>query len=430
MLTNDDKAILLLCSHVGLKDENLKPLTLKKWNELANDIFKSNIKRPGRLFDLSKEEMLRELKIPKMDIDNIIKLLSRSLELGVDIDRLYSKGIKVVTRASNLYPSKLKKILKDLAPPVLFYCGNLSLVDRDGIGIVGSRKVKEEHIEFTKKLVRKAVSENLIIYSGGARGIDDISEKEAFLSGGSYVSFLSDSLENKIKKKEFREKIESGRVLLMTSSNPDAGFQVGLAMNRNKYIYASSKATFVVASDYNKGGTWTGARENMRHSWTKTFIKQDIKSKGVQELIKLGAYPIENLEGENLVNLINSNVKANTYKEESFEQINIDTLMQIKNDSNLYKETECEKVDISSNNKDDDLKHISIKEKDDMNFDLYYHIIDVILEVLKEEKNIDELSEILNVKKSQVGDWIKRGIEDKKIKKLSKPVRYISINEN
>lgn len=428
MLTNDDKAILLLCSHVGLKDENLKPLTLKKWNELASDIFKSNIKRPGNLFDLSEEEMFKELKLPKTDIDNIIKLLSRSLELGVDIDRLYSKGIKVVTRASNLYPSKLKKVLKDLAPPVLFYCGNLSLVDRDGIGIVGSRKVKEEHVEFTKKIVQQAVLENLIIYSGGAKGIDDISEKEAFLSGGSYVSFLSDSLENKIKNKEFRKKIESGRVLLMTSSKPDAGFQVGLAMNRNKYIYASSKATFIVTSDYNKGGTWTGATENMRHSWTKTFIKQDIESKGVQELIKLGAYPIESLEGVDLISLINSNVKDNKNKEESFEQINLDTLLKIKNESDSYKETEFEKVDIFSNNEDDNLKHTSTKGKENMNFDLYYHVIDVILEVLKEEKNLDELSEILIVKKSQAGDWIKRGIEDKKIKKLSRPVRYTSVN--
>ena len=86
MLTNDDKAILLLCSHIGLKDETLKPLTLKSWNELASAILKSNVKRPGNLFALSKEEMYKELNIPKADIENILKLLSRSLELGVDLD--------------------------------------------------------------------------------------------------------------------------------------------------------------------------------------------------------------------------------------------------------------------------------------------------------------------------------------------------------
>ena len=90
-----------------------------------------------------------------------------------------------------------------------------------------------------------------------------IHRKEAFLRGGGYVSFLSDSLEKKIKNKEIRENI-IWKSFIITSSNPDAGFKIGLAMNRNKYIYASSKATFVIASDYNKGGTWDGAIQNMR----------------------------------------------------------------------------------------------------------------------------------------------------------------------
>lgn len=418
MLTNDDKAILLLCSHIGLKDETSKPLTLKKWNELASIIYKSNIKRPGNLFNLSEEEMYEELKLPKLDINNIIKLLSRSLELGVDLDRLYSKGINIVTRASDLYPRKLKKVLKDLAPPVLFYCGNLSLVNRDGIGIVGSRKVKEEHIEFTKKLVQQAVSENLIIYSGGAKGIDETSQKEAYLRGGRYVSFLSDSLESKIKKKEVRQEIKSGRVLLMTSSKPDAGFQVGLAMNRNKYIYASSQATFIVASDYNKGGTWTGATENLKNNWTQTFIRQDINSKGIQELIKKGALPIANIENVNLLDLINNNVTKKIHTEEEFKQIELESFMQVR-------ENEYEKAHIFSTEKKDVLNDTLLKEE--INFDLYYHVIKIILEILKEEKNIEQISEILNVNKTQTSVWIKRGIEEGKIKKLSKPVRYRAI---
>ncbi|MEG1483716.1 DNA-processing protein DprA [Clostridium sp.] len=428
MLTNDDKAILLLCSYVGIKDESIKPLTLKKWNELATTIFNSNIKRPGNLFNMSEEEISKELSLTKRDIDNIMNLLSRSLELGVDLERLYSKGINVVTRASNMYPNKLKKILKDLAPPVLFYCGNLSLLNIDGIGIVGSRKVKEEHIEFTKHLVQKAVSENLIIYSGGARGIDDTSEKEAFLSGGSYVSFLSDSLESKIKKKEVRDKIASGRVLLMSSSKPNAGFQVGLAMNRNKYIYASSRATFVITSEYNKGGTWTGATENMKNNWTKTFIKQDIKSKGVQELIKIGAIPIVNIKDITLIDLINNNVIKNTNEQNSFEQIDLESLMVPTHTDGWKKVDRYTNDDIFSlDNNQLETSGVEKDKKEDINYDLYYHVIEIIVIVLKEERNIEQLSEILNVSKSQISIWIKKGIEEGKIKKLSKPVRYIAI---
>lgn len=37
-------------------------------------------------------------------------------------------------------------------------------------------------------------------------------------------------------------------------AKPDAGFNAGIAMQRNKYIYVQSEATVVVKSDYNKGG--------------------------------------------------------------------------------------------------------------------------------------------------------------------------------
>ena len=210
----------------------------------------------------------------------------------------------------------------------------------------------------------------------------------------------------------------------MTSSKPNAGFQVGLAMNRNKYIYASSKATFIVASDYNKGGTWAGVTENMRNNWTKTFIKEDTKSKGVQELIKLGVIPIKNIEEINLVDLINNSFNIKKQEKENCEQISLDTLIQ-NNENNQFKN---EDIDIIlTNDKDDKIYNLSLQKeaKKQMNFDLYYQVIDVILEVLKEEKNIEELSKILNVKKSQASEWVKRGIEDGKIKKLFKPVRYI-----
>lgn len=53
--------------------------------------------------------------------------------------------------------------------------------------------------------------------------------------------------------KAIRDNILSGKQLLLTANNPDAPFSVANAMNRNKYIYALSNGTFVVASDYNKG---------------------------------------------------------------------------------------------------------------------------------------------------------------------------------
>lgn len=411
-LTNDDKALILLCSHIGIKDTELKPLTLKQWNELANKIANSSIKRPQNLFSMDFEELKGELKIPENQIENIEKLLSRSLELGVELERLYSKGIKVVTRASYLYPRKLKKILKDASPPVIFYCGNLELANEDGIGIVGSRNIKEEYVEFTKELVKKAINENLVIYSGGAKGIDDTSEKEAFNQGGKYVSFLADSLEARIKKKDIRDKLATNRILLMTSMKPDVGFSVGSAMNRNKYIYSLSNGTFIIASDYNKGGTWTGATENLKNKWTKTFIRKDVKLKGNEELIKLGAMPVDDIANLSIHDILKNDSKPEIKEEDTIEQLDLESMLMVKEENGTY---ESREIEVSDN-------------KIDNNFDLYYHVIDVIIDAVKGEKSIDELSELLNVNKAQINVWLKRAVEDNKIKRLQKPIRYIKSN--
>jgi predicted Rossmann fold nucleotide-binding protein DprA/Smf involved in DNA uptake len=41
------------------------------------------------------------------------------------------------------------------------------------------------------------------------------------------------------------------------------GFNVGHAMQRNKLIYALADAALVVTSDFEKGGTWAGAIEQL-----------------------------------------------------------------------------------------------------------------------------------------------------------------------
>jgi DNA processing protein len=54
-----------------------------------------------------------------------------------------------------------------------------------------------------------------------------------------------------------------GQLVLVSPYDPGAGFNVGNAMQRNKLIYALADAALVVNSDFEKGGTWTGAVEQL-----------------------------------------------------------------------------------------------------------------------------------------------------------------------
>lgn len=312
-LTNDEIVTVLLTTYLALEDKQYKPFTLIEWNTLVNTIINSPIKEPGKLLELEKSDIKEILGLSDNISDRMNFLLGRGALLAIELESLNNKGIGIITRSNPNYPRQLKKKLRVMAPPVLFYCGNLELANKKGVAIVGSRNVEDEMVEHTVNIARAAIEQGYIIYSGGAKGVDSISENEAFNQGGEYVSFLADSLGAKIKKKDVRERLMTNRILLLSALKPDVGFSVGSAMNRNKYVYSMSDCTFIINSDYNKGGTWAGAIENLKNGWVKSIVI-DSKSKGNQALKGKGIVSIKETAGINIEEVIEGNNK-NTISE-------------------------------------------------------------------------------------------------------------------
>lgn len=118
-----------------------------------------------------------------------------------------------------------------------------------------------------------------------------VSGTEALLCDAFSVEYLSDSLLKKLKNSDVIKNIQKGALLLLSVAKPDAGFHTGMAMMRNRYIYAQSSGTVVVRSDLNKGGTWAGASENLKNSWSPTLCWNH-PYPGNQALIEKGAIPI------------------------------------------------------------------------------------------------------------------------------------------
>lgn len=290
--SNNAMSAILLCSYIGVdKESDLKPLSLGEWNTFLEKIIEKGLEPSVVLKgDL---EALKELGYDEEVIERISRLVSRGAAVAFELDGLSGKGIEVITLFDSDYPTLLKRKLKRKTPPVLFYAGDIGLAKKVGIAVVGSRDVDEAGVEFTRELVRKAAAEKLVIYSGGAKGVDIISESTAIANGSAVVSFVADSLSAKIKKKEVLENILQGKLLLISDVKPDAGFSAARAMNRNKYIYTSAYGAFVVSADYNKGGTWTGAVENMKNEWTKTFVWNHKEYEGNRKLIEKGAVAYE-----------------------------------------------------------------------------------------------------------------------------------------
>ena len=125
-------------------------------------------------------------------------------------------------------------------------------------------------------------------------GVDTISSETAINSGGFAIEYLGDSMIKRMKNPALLEAIQNGQLLLLSFVNPDAGFFTGNLMARNKFIYAQSVGTVIVRSE-KKGGTWTGANENLRNGWCASFCWNKPEYDGNQELIRLGCIPIDDV---------------------------------------------------------------------------------------------------------------------------------------
>jgi predicted Rossmann fold nucleotide-binding protein DprA/Smf involved in DNA uptake len=324
-LSDDGQALLALCSPFALTDDSLDggPFTLAEWNKVEKQIQQSSWKRPAELQGKTAEEIAKTLSISMADATRIARLLDRSGRLALELEGIFSRGMWGVTRVDQSYPAKLRETLKHQAPTVLFGAGEIDLLKRGGVGVVGSRNIDEAGTLFAKEAGRKIAEAGLPVISGGARGTDRLAMEGALAAEGFAIGALADSLEATIRKGDVREFVVNGRLALLTPYSPTAGFSVGAAMGRNKVIYGLADFAIVVSSDYQTGGTWAGASEALKASWCPVFVRESANvPKGNRELGKLGAVSLPEAELpkiSNLANWMRDKAKATPVEQELFD---------------------------------------------------------------------------------------------------------------
>jgi predicted Rossmann fold nucleotide-binding protein DprA/Smf involved in DNA uptake len=197
--TDNQMCTILLSSYIGMKEQtDVKPLSLGEWHKFVDVLVKNNLE-PSIVYG-SKVSTLTEIGYDAIFVERLKKLADRGAGVAFELDEFEKKGIHVITYLEKEYPTMLRHVLKNKMPPVLFYAGDISLSNKMGIGVVGSRNISVNGLDFTEKLVRQAVDERLIIYSGGAKGVDTISQTVALNCGGAVTAYIADSLSARIKK--------------------------------------------------------------------------------------------------------------------------------------------------------------------------------------------------------------------------------------
>lgn len=415
-LTNDAKAILLLCGRFGKSDEE-KPLALGEYNHLTDWMRDRNI-RPSDLIVDTAARILEETP-PTIDRIRVKRLLSRGATMALAIEKWTNYGIWVICRSDSAYPLRLKQHLKKQAPPILYGVGDIDLLSRGGLAVVGSRNIDREAELFTRSVSEESIRWGMQIISGGARGVDQISMLSALEAGGSAVGVLADSLTKAAVAGKYRTGILERRLTLVSSFYPDASFNIGNAMARNKYIYALADFALIINAETQKGGTWAGATEELKRTSARpVFVRNETNApEGNQALLLQGAlqFPLQPW-GDNLVLLLNDRAKDQRRPLSSQRSLFGDPAI-----SNVKEETELfQACGASADNAEVEQERIPSKKPQSV----YEAVLPLLLSVIVDWQSPKYLAEKLNVRKVQLDDWLNRAIKEDKIEKKARPVQY------
>lgn len=98
------------------------------------------------------------------------------------------------TIVSEDYPAKLKDI--NCPPFVLFYYGDLSLLNEKIIAVIGTREYSQYGKDVTKDIVNQLVKQNYCTIAGLSIGIDTLVHEETIKYNGKSIAILGCGIEN------------------------------------------------------------------------------------------------------------------------------------------------------------------------------------------------------------------------------------------
>lgn len=262
MNPNDIQTILLLTAHLDKNDAS-KPLTAAEWGRLAAWLH-AHKHTP---VDLQQPGLLAAWQDPTISGERLTALLQRGNTLAIQQEKWQRNGLGIITRADPAYPQRLKKQLGNQAPPFFHAIGALPLANHNGgIAIVGSRNAPAADLARTQEIARGVAAAGLITISGGARGVDETVMLAALDAGGYVIGTLPYSLLKASTSRKWRAALQNSQLLLLSPWHPEAGFSAAHAMTRNRYLYTLADSAIVIHSGH-KGGTISGAQENLKHRW-------------------------------------------------------------------------------------------------------------------------------------------------------------------
>jgi predicted Rossmann fold nucleotide-binding protein DprA/Smf involved in DNA uptake len=354
--------------------------------------------------------------------ERLRELLGRGMQLALAVERWNQAGIWVVCRGDPDYPGRYRVQLGEQGPPVLYGAGVKALFAGGGLAAVGSRDADEECLAFAAEIGTRCARGGIPLVSGGARGVDAASMSSALAAGGTAVGVVADTLLERSLSRAARAGLAERRLLLVSPYHPEARFNTGNAMARNKLIYALADYALVICSGLHKGGTWTGAVEELRRKLGRpVFVRlEGATSEGNEKLADEGALPFPRLEGEPLtLEWLSHAATAGRRAPTAVELSLLPSMQAVQAAANKAREPQPVFVTDSP----------PMSPAVPAAATIYDAALRAILSALDEPRTTEQLVTCPTIMESQITKtqlhkWLKRAVDEGAIRKLTRPVRY------
>jgi DNA processing protein len=241
------------------------------------------------LFRLSLTE-LESLNFPAPAAQFLFTGKART-EAEREVVRMSEQKGAILTYADEDYPAQLREIFDP--PPVLWVLGDVKLLARPSIAIVGTRHPTPYGTGMAEVLARDLANRRMVILSGMARGIDTAAHRGALAAGGSTVAIWGTGVDV-IYPKENKSLAEN---ILVSGGAIVSEYRLGTFPapqnfpKRNRIISGISIGVLVVEAGENSG-TRVTARCALEQDRDVYAVPGNVTTKnawGPNTLIKQGA---------------------------------------------------------------------------------------------------------------------------------------------
>ncbi|MCP4136622.1 MAG: hypothetical protein GY754_36970 [bacterium] len=211
------------------------------------------------IFDLTDDEIEQEFNFHSKVLEAITHSKKILQTVEKDYFTLLDRGIDIIPFFSSEYPARLKETMGNAHPPLLYTCGNKTLLNNKGIAILGDKNVSSKGELISYMGAKQLSRHNVVTISGFAAGVDIIAHRAALETNGYTIAVLPYGIDHLVVPEFIKDVLNMDRIVFLSTFYPTKEANKYNAFIRNKTVCALSYGVYIIEAPA-EGGVFEAAK--------------------------------------------------------------------------------------------------------------------------------------------------------------------------